>query len=57
MNHLIEAEDVVEAAKSFLDCNRGDEATENLIIAMCCELLDVSQDQFMEMINQYINSH
>ena len=50
MNYLIEAEDVVEVAKSFLDCNRGDEATEILIISMCCELLDISQDQFMEML-------
>ena len=52
MNNWIEPVNVVEVAKSFLDCNIGDEATERLIISMCCELLDVSQDQFMEMLTK-----
>lgn len=50
MNYLIEAEDVIEVAKSFLDCHPWDAAAEALIIDLCCELLDVSQDRFIEMI-------
>lgn len=50
MNYLIEAEDVVEVAQSFLECHPWDAAAESLIIDLCCELLDVSQDRFIEMI-------
>ena len=54
MNYLIEAEDVVEVAKSFLDCHPWDAAAESLIINMCRELFDVSQDRFIEMVDRYI---
>ena len=50
MNQLIIPEDVIEAAKSFLSYNKGDEATESLILSMGAELLDVSVDTLYELI-------
>jgi hypothetical protein len=48
MNKLIMQEDAIEVIKSFLSCNRGDEATEYLILAIGAELLDVSVDTLLE---------
>ena len=50
MNQLIIPEDVIEAVKSFLSYNKGDEATESLILSMGAELLDVSVDTLYELI-------
>lgn len=50
MNQLIMPEDVIEVVKSFLSCNKGDEATESLILSMGAELLDVSVDILCELI-------
>lgn len=50
MNNWIEPVNVIEVTKSFLDANTGDGATESLIIAIACELLDISADKLLEMI-------
>lgn len=50
MNTMIMPEDVVTVMKSFLDCNEGDEATECLVLSIGAELLDVSEETLMEMI-------
>lgn len=52
MNNWIEPVNVVEVVKSFLACNDGDEATQCLILAIGAELLDVSEDKFIEMIEE-----
>ena len=52
MNTMITPEDVVEVIKSFLACNEGDEATECLILSIGAEMLDVSEETFMEMIEK-----
>lgn len=50
MNKLIEPDDVIAVIKSFLDINTGDEATEDLLLAVGAELLDVSSDTMNEII-------
>lgn len=50
MNKLIEPEDVIAVIKSFMDINAGDEATEDLLLAVGAELLDVSSDTMNEMV-------
>lgn len=50
MNNVIMPEDVIEVIKSFLSCNDGDEAMEDLILAIGAEMLDVSVDTILEMI-------
>lgn len=52
MNTMITPADVVEVIKSFLACNEGDEATECLILSIGAEMLDVSEETFMEMIEK-----
>ena len=51
MNDVIIPEDVIEVIKNFLSCNDGDEATEDLILAIGAEMLNVSVDAMLEMIN------
>ena len=51
MNKFITPEDVIAVMKSFLACNEGDEATEWLILSIGEELLDVSEETLIEMIN------
>lgn len=50
MNEYLSPNNVVEVINSFLAVNKGDEASENLILAIGAELLDVSEDMLMEMI-------
>lgn len=50
-NAIIDGEHAIEACKSFLDVNAGDEATEQLILSIFCELFDCSEDLLMEAIN------
>lgn len=50
MNQLIFPEDVANVIQSFYILNAGDEATENLILAIGAELLDVSEDTMIEVI-------
>ena len=54
MNTMITPEDVVDVVKSFLDCNEGDEATECLILSIGAEMLDVSEETLMTMIEDQI---
>lgn len=50
MNRMITPEDVVTVMKSFLACNEGDESTECLILSIGAELLDVSEETLIEII-------
>lgn len=52
MNIMITPEDVVEVMKSFLACNEGGESTECLILSIGAELLDVSEETLIEMIEK-----
>jgi hypothetical protein len=51
MNKFIMPEDVVKVIKSFLAYNEGDEATECLILSIGAEILNVSEETLMEIIN------
>lgn len=51
MNMVMFPEDVDIVIKSFIDVNKGDEATEALILAIGAELLDISVDTMAERIN------
>lgn len=50
MNQILYPEDVANVIQSFFMVNRGDEATEDLIICIGAELLDVSPDTMLKMI-------
>lgn len=51
MNRMLFPEDVDNVIQSFILVNNGDEATENLILAIGAELLDISVDTMAERIN------
>lgn len=51
MNSIIFPEDVINVIESFLAVNNGDDATELLLISVGAQLLDVSEDMFMEMLH------
>lgn len=51
MNTIIFPEDVDNVIQSFILVNNGDEATENLILAIGAELLDISVDTMAERIS------
>ena len=50
MNNVIFPEDVDNVIQSFILVNNGDEATEDLILAIGAELLDVSVDTMVERV-------
>ena len=50
MNTMLFPEDVVNVIQSFILVNNGDEATEDLILSIGAELLDVSIDRMMELV-------
>lgn len=50
MNTMLFPEDVANVIQSFLLCNQGDDATEDLIISIGAELLDISPDAMLEMV-------
>ena len=50
MNTMLFPEDVANVIQSFLLCNQGDAATEDLIISIGAELLDISPDAMLEMV-------
>ena len=50
MNAIIFPEDVDNVIQSFMMCNEGDETTENLILAIGAEMLDISSDEMYERI-------
>lgn len=51
MNTIILPGDVVNVVRSFLSINDGDESTERLILSIGCELLDISEDEIIEMLD------
>ena len=51
MNEMCLPDVVVDVIRSFIQVNEGDEATVALIISIGAELLDVSSDTMVEMIN------
>lgn len=53
MNEIIFPEDVLNVIQSFMACNDGDESTQSLIISIGAELLDVSTDRLIEMMEDY----
>lgn len=53
MNTMLFPEDIANVIQSFCLCNDGDEAAINLILAVGSELLDISTDMMLEMVNDY----
>lgn len=51
MNKMLFPEDVDNVIQSFILVNNGDESTEDLILAIGAELLDISVDTMAERIN------
>ena len=49
-NALIERDDVVAVVGSFLACNRGDGNTEELLLSVGAELLDISEDTMADIV-------
>ena len=52
MNTMLFPEDVANVIQSFYLCNKGDEATTDLLLTVGAELLDVSPDKMLEMITE-----
>lgn len=52
MNTMLFPEDVANVIQSFYLCNKGDEATTDLLLAVGAELLDISPDKMLEMITE-----
>lgn len=50
MNTMIFPEDVDNVIQSFLMANKGDEATEDLILTIGAELLDISIDTMVKRV-------
>ena len=50
MNQTISKESAINTCKSFLAVNEGDEATEDLILSIFCDLLNCSEDDLREAI-------
>ena len=52
MNDIIFPDDIVAIVKSFLDVNDGDEATQDVILAIGAEILDISTDTMYGMVSK-----
>ena len=52
MNTMLFPEDVANVVQSFSLCNKDDEATTDLLLAVGAELLDISTDKMLEMITE-----
>lgn len=50
MNHWIEPINVTEVTKSFLETYKENDTAKQVVIEMACELLDVSDDKLVEML-------
>ena len=46
------SEDVANVIQSFYLCNKGDEATTDLLLTVGAEPLDISPDKMLEMITE-----
>lgn len=51
MQNIIEKERIIATIRSFYDMNDGDEATQTLLVAIGAEILDCSEDNFLEMMH------
>ena len=51
MTHSLTGAEVLCVLKHFMAANEGDEATESLIISIGAEILDVSQDRILELLD------
>lgn len=51
MNDLVAAEDIISVIKEFLKLNNGDEATESIILLIGAEILCISPDRLIEILN------
>lgn len=45
--------DVIRVLEAFYEINEGDEATTDMILAIGCEILDVSQDKMLEIFDTF----
>lgn len=45
--------EVVRVLEAFYEINEGDEATTDMILAIGCEILDVSQDKMLEVFDNF----
>lgn len=52
MNTMLFPEDVANVIQSFYLCNKGDEATTDLLLTVGAELLDISPDKMLKMITE-----
>lgn len=50
MNKIVASEDIIKVIKNFLSYNDGDEITEDLILAIGAEMLGISDDRLLEII-------
>lgn len=51
MIYTLDAFDVITVIKSFFNANEGDESTEDIILAIGAELLNISADAMYEAID------
>lgn len=51
MQNIIEKERIIATIRSFCDINDDDEATQSLLITIGAEILDCSEDNFLEMMH------
>lgn len=50
MDEFISSDSIVDAVQFFLENNKENEEAENLLIDLACYILDISSDEFLEMI-------
>lgn len=50
MQNIIEKERIIATIRSFYDMNDGNEKTQTLLITIGAEILDCSEDTFLEMM-------
>ena len=53
MNNFVAAEDIISVIKEYLKLDNGDENTEEIIISIGAEILCISPDKLLEMINEH----
>ena len=51
-NTVVDAEDVIAVIKQFYLLNEADEATTDIILAIGSELLNVSADRMLELLDE-----
>ena len=51
MYNVVNSESILNAIRSALNKNAGDESTEYIIISIACEILDVSEDKLLELLD------